>query len=451
MTTKLPGIPALPKDLPPEVAAYLNAVTQSLQVRLGQLGDPLDRAVTLRELINAGLAEGLKASPFDPNEISDSNIGFVAPIDSADLSIPPAPTGLSGDAGFKSVILSWSNGNTQFGNFAFSEVFRHTSDVIGDAVRVAVVTGNRVTDQVDTNSTYYYWVRHVSTANIVGPFNSTSGLAKTTLNIDTPDIQDAAIINAKIADATIENAKIASLDATKITTGQLSANRISVDGATITADGSGQLKIADLGVGSAQINNAAVTTAKIGTGQITNALIGSLAVNTGNIANLNVTRLKIANGAVSNVISDTYQGSSITLGNAANTTLGVDLVVRCSLTLTASDTFHIIAAAKVGGGTANNGDRTHDLQLRFMYRTGGSDPFLGSSNRVIFYNNSPPRENFDAEEKQQFAFTTIPSASTTRTAIFALGGTARAGGGGSAGASPGRTSNAHLTIYAFAK
>ena len=57
----------------------------------------------------------------------------------------------------------------------------------------------------------------------------------------------------------------------------------------------------------------------------------------------------------------------------------------------------------------------------------------------------------DAEEKQQFAFTTIPSASTNRTAIFALGATARLGGGGSAGASPGRTSNAHLTIYAFAK
>ena len=419
MSTKLPGIPALPKNLSPDVAAYLTAVTKSLQVRLGQLGDPLDRAVTLRELINAGLAEGLKASPFDPNEISDSNIGFVAPVDVADLSIPPAPTGLSGDAGFKSVILSWSNGNTQFGNFAFSEVFRHTSDVIGDAVRVAVVTGNRVTDQVDTNSTYYYWVRHVSTANIVGPFNSTSGLAKTTLNIDTPDIQDAAIVNAKIADATIENAKIASLDATKITTGQLSANRISVDGATITADGSGQLKIADLGVGSAQINNAAVTTAKIGTGQITNALIGSLAVNTGNINNLNVTRLKIANGAVSNVISDTYAGSAISLP-LSTSGVGADLDVRCSLTLSAGDTFHIIAAAKVGGGTANNGDRTHDLRLRFMYRIGG-DPFSSSSGRVVFFNNFVQLEAADAAEKQQFSFTTIASASTTRTAIFALG------------------------------
>lgn len=450
MSTKLPGIPALPKDLSPDVAAYLNAVTQSLQVRLGQLGDPLDRAVTLRELINAGLAEGLKASPFDPNEISDSNIGFVAPIDAADLSIPPAPTGLSGAEGFKSVILSWSNGNTQFGNFAFSEVFRHTSDVIGDAIRVAVVTGNRFTDQVDTNSTYYYWVRHVSTANIIGPFNSTSGLAKTTLNIDTPDIQDAAIVNAKIADATIENAKVANLDASKITTGQLSANRINVDGATIVADGSGQLKIADLGVGSAQINNAAVTTAKIGNGQITNALIGSLAVNTGNIADLNVTRLKIENGAVSNVISDTYSGSAITLNNQNVVEPATDLAVRCSLTLTANDTFHIIAAAKVGGGTANNGDRTFDLRLRFMYAIGG-DPYGTYTSRVVFFNNDISNEFGTSAEKSHMTFTTIPSASTTRTAIFALGASARLGGGGSAGASPGRTSNAHLTIYAFVK
>ena len=48
-------------------------------------------------------------------------------------------------------------------------------------------------------------------------------------------------------------------------------------------------------------------------------------------------------------------------------------------------------------------------------------------------------------------FTTIPSASTTRTAIFALGGTARAGGGGSAGASPGRTSNAPFNYLCVCK
>ena len=42
-----------------------------------------------------------------------------------------------------------------------------------------------------------------------------------------------------------------------------------------------------------------------------------------------------------------------------------------------------------------------------------------------FFNNFVQLEA-DAAEKQQFSFTTIASASTTRTAIFALGGTARA-------------------------
>ena len=442
MSTKLPGIPALPKDLSPDVAAYLNAVTKSLQVRLGQLGDPLDRAVTLRELINAGLAEGLKASPFDPNEISDSNIGFVAPVDVADLSIPPAPTGLSGDAGFKSVILSWSNGNTQFSNFAFSEVFRHTSDAIGSAVRVAVVTGNRVTDQVDTNSTYYYWVRHVSTANIVGPFNQTSGTAVTTLNIDTPDIEDAAIINAKIADATIENAKIASLDATKITTGQLSANRISVDGATITADGSGQLKIADLGVGSAQINNAAIIAAKIGDGQITNAKLGAASVNTAKIADLNVTRLKIENGAVSNVLIDAYTGSQITFSTSVLT----DTTNRVTFTLTANDTFHFISHFGIGlDGTG----RTHSLRVAMFYNINSSDPFGTGS--VEFHDVRPADSQNTANPKTTIGVTTIGSSSSQRTVTFGVKVTCRIGGGGAAGASPGRSSAHTLTIFGFTK
>ena len=278
MSTKLPGIPALPKDLSPDMAAYLNAITQALQVRLGRIGDPLDRAVTLRELIDSGLAETLKAAPFDPNNISGGNIGFVSPTDITDVSIPPAPTGLSATPGFKSVILAWSNGNTQFGNFSFSEVFRHTADVIGDAVRVAVVAGNRVTDQVDTNSTYYYWVRHVSTSNIAGPFNQTSGTAATTLNIDTPDIEDAAIVNAKIADATIENAKIANLDASKITTGQLNANRINVDGATITASGSGALQVNQLNantINTGQLNAANVDVVNLNASNITSGTLTS--------------------------------------------------------------------------------------------------------------------------------------------------------------------------------
>ena len=399
MSTKLPGIPALPKDLPPDVAAYLNAVTQSLQVRLGQLGDPLDRAVTLRELIDSGLAEALKATPFDPNEISDSNIGFVAPIDSADLSIPPAPTGLSGAAGFKSVILSWSNGNTQFSNFAFSEVFRNTSDAIGSAVRVAVVTGNRVTDQVDTNSTYYYWVRHVSTANIVGPFNSTSGLAKTTLNIDTPDIQDAAIVNAKIADATIENAKVANLDASKITTGQLSANRISVDGATIVADGSGQLKIADLGVNTAQIASAAITSAKIGSAAVTSAKIGAAAITSAKIGSAAVNTLKITNGAVTNFVTGSVSAANRSglglTGGATECTLQTLTLSLPTITSTENTLFVVFTdfSCTATGGVDTDGV---EVDVQYQYRWNSSGNFITFFTRELFFpESSSTTVNFD--------------------------------------------------------
>ena len=400
MSTKLPGIPALPKDLSPDVAAYLNAVTQSLQVRLGQLGDPLDRAVTLRELIDSGLAEALKATPFDPNEISDSNIGFVAPIDSADLSIPPAPTGLSGDAGFKSVILSWSNGNTQFSNFAFSEVFRHTSDAIGSAVRVAVVTGNRVTDQVDTNSTYYYWVRHVSTANIVGPFNSTSGLAKTTLNIDTPDIQDAAIVNAKIADATIENAKVANLDASKITTGQLSANRISVDGATIVADGSGQLKIADLGVNTAQIASAAITSAKIGSAAVTSAKIGAAAITSAKIGSAAVNTLKITNGAVTNFVTGAVSALTSAalrsqLSGGTELTLQTLTLSLPTITSTENTLFVVFTDFSLTGTGGVDTDGV-EVDVQYQYRWNSSGSFITFFTRALFFQEgSPSTVNFD--------------------------------------------------------
>ena len=73
--TLVPGIPPVPKDASPELRAYLTALGEALQVRLGRRGDPRDRAVTLRELVDSGLAKQLKARTFDPNVINSSNIG----------------------------------------------------------------------------------------------------------------------------------------------------------------------------------------------------------------------------------------------------------------------------------------------------------------------------------------------------------------------------------------
>ena len=177
MTTKLPGLPPIPSTLSADAKAYLKAVGEVLEVRAGRRGDPLDRAITLRELIDSGLATQLKAAPFDPNNINVGNLGFSnQPTNSA---IPPAPTTLTASAGLKYVLLEYNNPKLVYLNHGFTEVYRHTSDTIGDAILVGTSSTFTFSDAPSTAGTYYYWVRFVSDTGVVGPFNATAGTSAT--------------------------------------------------------------------------------------------------------------------------------------------------------------------------------------------------------------------------------------------------------------------------------
>ena len=76
MSTKLPGLPTPPSNLAPEVQRYLKAVSEILEIRLGVRGNPQDRAITLRELVDAGVVEEAPASTFDVQNINAANRGF---------------------------------------------------------------------------------------------------------------------------------------------------------------------------------------------------------------------------------------------------------------------------------------------------------------------------------------------------------------------------------------
>ena len=65
--TKVPGIGKLPASLDPQTRQIIESIIEAVEIRLGRKGDPIDRAITLRELIDSGLATQLKATPFDPN------------------------------------------------------------------------------------------------------------------------------------------------------------------------------------------------------------------------------------------------------------------------------------------------------------------------------------------------------------------------------------------------
>lgn len=179
--TTIPGIPKPPADVSPALKAYLEAVSEALEVRLGRRGDPRDRAITLRELINSGLAQDLRGRPFNPNATGPNTLDFLNP--DADQAVPPQPTGFSASGGYSLIQLYWDY--PRYGNHSLTEIWRHDSDVIGDAQLIGVASGLAYVDATGESQSYYYWIRHVSDSGVPGPFNDSAGtLAETAPNVD---------------------------------------------------------------------------------------------------------------------------------------------------------------------------------------------------------------------------------------------------------------------------
>ena len=179
--TQVPGIPRTPVSVDAETRRYLEALSEALQIRLGLRGDPIDRAITLRELIDSGLAVSLKATPFDPNNLNGGNLGFGVN-EIIDTATPPAPTNFGANGAYSQVNLSWDY--PRYLNHSFSEIYGHDSDVIGDAQLIGVSTGRVYIDPVGSGVSRYYWIRHVSQSSVLGPWNSGTGtLGETAVDV----------------------------------------------------------------------------------------------------------------------------------------------------------------------------------------------------------------------------------------------------------------------------
>ena len=171
--TKIPALKNIPAQIDTETKLALEAIKEAVEVRLGRRGDPKDRAVTLRELIDSGLATDLAQEPYNPNT---GATGF-APLREkpGDVVVPPAPTVLTASGLFTDVLLSWnqSTNTAPYGNHAFTEIWRSQSEELSSAVLVGTTSAFIYTDKgLEYNSTYYYWVRFVSTSNNPGPWSN---------------------------------------------------------------------------------------------------------------------------------------------------------------------------------------------------------------------------------------------------------------------------------------
>ena len=170
--TKLPALKNIPPKTDRELKIALDSIKEALEVRLGQRGDPLDRAVTLRELEDSGIVK-----------VKNKKLGVAGgittpPGEGGSLVPPPAPSTLEASAAFTTITLSWTKAS--YGNHAYSEIWRSQANELGGAVRVATTNAFVYTDEVGYNSEQYYWVRYVSASNVTGPYNDVEGTSATT-------------------------------------------------------------------------------------------------------------------------------------------------------------------------------------------------------------------------------------------------------------------------------
>lgn len=241
------GVPAIPAPTPDNLVTVSRAIKGILDVREGVVGDPLDANVTFRDLVDSG------ALAVRPGWTARSSLSPVVPSwtdpdgydGTTDMATPMVPAGLVVTSGIALIKLRWSE--PLYRNHSYTEVWRSETNVIGNAILIGTSDTRYYVDSLgQTGITYYYWVRFVSAANQIGPYNSVDGTTAV------PGL--------------IDNADIANLDAAKITTGYLSADRIQ----TGTLDA----KIANLD--AAIITSGFINTARIADASITNAKIVSL-------------------------------------------------------------------------------------------------------------------------------------------------------------------------------
>ena len=174
--TKRVDTPSISADLTDEEsqAQFRESVKECVEVLEGKRGDGLDRALTARDLSEAGLIEVRAA--VSSNGGSSSGIGIVAPVPT--VSFPTTPTNLVISGAFTNLLLVWDAATFQ--GYAHTEVWRSDTDSLPAAVKIATSSYHMFSDPVEPNSSFFYWVRFANTANQKGAYNAVNGTAGTT-------------------------------------------------------------------------------------------------------------------------------------------------------------------------------------------------------------------------------------------------------------------------------
>ncbi len=401
--TVTPSIPSTVGITDPAAARFCGRLKELLEVKTGVSGDPLDQWVSFRDLYNNGMLVNGVSSGSSVRLPGYTSATLLPPAVGAEFAVPPAVTNFSAVAALANFILSWDR--PTYLNHAYTEIWRTGTNDIGTAVLIGTTPTSMYADNVGfTGAARYYWARNISTANVPGPFNATTGTGGTTGMVGNSDLTDLIITSNKIAAGAIDayskfgtgirppgiGAVLPTLPSATYPAGALFAlttdsklYRVDPTGNTWTRAVDGADLIANT-VTAAAIAAGAIVAGKlaanaivagdgvIANAAITNALIGALAVDTANIANGAIVNAKIANLAVdaskialATITNAQIASATILTANIADaniTTLKLAgqsvtfpyILAGSATTLSTSATTILTAAAHTFGDGSNN-------------------------------------------------------------------------------------------------
>ena len=153
---------------------FAETLKNSVDILAGFNGDPLDRAITARDLLDSGIATLAAGSTVFSGGSAD--LALTSPGNLPTYDVPPTPTNLSADGAFQNIIVTWNL--ESYAGHSYVEVYRHTSDAVAAATLIAQVSGTVAgiyADSTGPTADFYYWVRAVNENGVAGPFNSSVG------------------------------------------------------------------------------------------------------------------------------------------------------------------------------------------------------------------------------------------------------------------------------------
>jgi len=176
-------------DIPSDSASNFGArVRETLMTYLGKQGDPLDRGVTLRDLVDSGFAT-LSNVRFGggsaPLLTGPSVSGPYVP----DLTAPPTPTGFAADAAITNLIVECDaptypqgNGHRQSRLYGAKRAGTAPQPVFANAVEITQFAGQVTSYATDPATEWHLWLKWESNDGVlsVNPAGGTNGLVVTT-------------------------------------------------------------------------------------------------------------------------------------------------------------------------------------------------------------------------------------------------------------------------------